>query len=197
MARTSNRMWYLVLVGFVALALVGGLISLQPYGTPLNWFARGAALLGYLAVFLAIISSAYMRELVRFFGRPFIKVHHSLSVAGLVLLTLHPLAVAWAGASLRILLPRFSSWTAFLQWGGPPAWFLITIASLTAVLRRTIGQNWRVIHVLNYVAFWLGTAHAFMIGTDLQHTIVKAIAILLALTVAETFIYRRLQRRRR
>jgi sulfoxide reductase heme-binding subunit YedZ len=196
-ARTSNRMWYLVLIGFVALVLVGGLISLEPYGTPLNWFTRGAALLGYLAVFLAIISSAYMRKLVRFFGRPFIKVHHRLSVAGLVLLTLHPLGVAWASASLRILLPRFGSWTAFLQWGGAPAWFLIAIASLTAVLRKTIGQNWRVIHVLNYVAFLLGTVHAFMIGTDLQRTIVKAIPVVLALAVAETFVHRRFQRRRR
>ena len=79
-----NRSWYLVLVGVVALIVVGGLISLRPYGRPLNWGIRGAALLGYLFIFFAIVSSAYMRRLVRIFGRPFIKVHHVASITGLV-----------------------------------------------------------------------------------------------------------------
>ena len=89
--KRTRRIWYLVLLGFVALTLVSGLIALQPYGTPLDRLVRGTAALGYLAIFLAIISSAYMRQLVRFFGRPFIQLHHILSVTGLVMVTLHPL----------------------------------------------------------------------------------------------------------
>jgi uncharacterized membrane protein len=84
--RKNRRIWYLALAGLVALILVSGLVASQPYGTPLNWFIRGAASLGYLAVFATIVSSAYMPQLVRFFGRPFIKVHHILSVTGLVLI---------------------------------------------------------------------------------------------------------------
>ena len=88
----SSKTWYLILVGVVALILVSGLISLRPHGTPLHWLIRGAALMGYLAVFLSVLSSAYMRQLIRLFGRPFIKVHHILSVTGLVAL-IRPLAL--------------------------------------------------------------------------------------------------------
>jgi sulfoxide reductase heme-binding subunit YedZ len=188
---------YLVLVGCVALALVGGLVSLQPYGMPLNWFTRGAALLGYLAIFLSIISSSTMRQLVRFFGRPFVRVHHILSVTGLILITLHPLGVAWSSASLRVFLPRFGSWLAFLQWGGPPAWYLIHIGSLAAVRRQSIGRNWRTIHLLNYAAFLLGTIHAILIGTDFQSTVAKAIAVALAIVIVALFIQKRFRGRKR
>lgn len=195
--KRTRRIWYLIPVGFVALALVGGLIAMQPSGTPLNRLVRGLAALGYLTIFLTTVSSAYVRSLVRFFGRPFIQVHHVLSVAGLTLITLHPLGVAWSSASLRVWLPRFDSWLAFLEWGGPPAWYLIAAASLAALLRKAIGQNWRTLHFLNYVAFVLGTAHAIMIGTDFQRPIVRAIPVALALVVVATLIRRRLQGRRR
>lgn len=195
--RRTRNTGYLVLLGFVGLALVSGAMSLQPHGSPLDWVIRGTALLGYLAVFLAIISSAYMRQLVRFFGRPFIQVHHILSVTGLALVTLHPLGVAWSSASLRVLLPRFDSWLVFLQLGGRPAWYLIAAASLAAALRKTVGPNWRAIHFLNYVAFLLGTAHAILIGTDFRHVVAKAVPAVLALAVIAVLIQKRLQRRRR
>ncbi|MBM4467708.1 MAG: ferric reductase, partial [Chloroflexi bacterium] len=153
----SRRTWYLVLAGILGLILVSGLISLQPYGSPLNWFIRGSGLMGYLALFLSVLSSAYMRQTSRLFGRPFVKVHHILTVTGLVLVTLHPLGVAINAGSLRVFLPRFDSWVVFLKLGGRPAWYLIAAASLAAVLRKTIGRNWRGIHALNYVAFLLVT----------------------------------------
>jgi sulfoxide reductase heme-binding subunit YedZ len=193
MAQTnrSRKTWYLVLVGIVALILVSGLISLQPYGSPLNWLIRGTALMGYMAIFLSAVSSAYMRQVYRVFGCPFIKVHHILSVTGLVLVTLHPVGVAIAAASPGVFLPRFDSWVTFLELGGRPAWYLIAAASLAAVLRRAIGRNWRGIHFLNYVAFLLATVHAIMIGTDLQYTIVKVVAVALALVIVVIFIQKR------
>jgi sulfoxide reductase heme-binding subunit YedZ len=189
--KKSGKTWYLVLIGIVALILVSGLISLRPYGTPLNWLIRGAALMGYLAIFLSIVSSAYMRQVIRLFGRPFIKVHHVLSVTGLVLVTLHPLGVAINARSLGVFLPRFDSWVVFLELGGRPAWYLVVAASLAAVLRKSIGRNWRTIHFLNYVVFLLGTVHAVMIGTDFQHTIVKAVSVALALVIVVIFIQKR------
>ena len=176
--------------------LISSLIALQPYGTPLNRVIRGAAMMGYLATFLAIVSSAYMRQMARVFGRPFIRVHHILSVTGLVLLTLHPLGVALDSATLRVFLPRFDSLPVFLQLGGRPAWYFIVAASLAAVLRKTF-KNWRVVHFLNYVAFLLATVHANMLGTDLQHAIVKAISVAMALVIVAIFIQKRLQARRR
>ena len=137
-----------------------------------------------------------MRRLVRFFGRPFVQVHHILSVTGLILVTLHPLGVAWSSASVRVFLPRFGSWLAFLQWGGPPAWYLLNAAALTAVLRKTIGPNWRAVHFLNYLAFWLGSVHAILIGTDFQRASVKTVPIAMAILVVATLIRKRFQRRR-
>ena len=195
--KMTRRIWYLILVGFAAVTLISGLITLQPYGTPLNRLVRGAAALGYFAIFSAIISSNYVRQLVHFFGRPFVQIHHILSVTGLVMVTLHPLGAAWLNMSLRVWLPRLDSWLTFLQWGGPPAWYLIAIASSASVLRKAIGQNWRVLHLLNYVAFFLGTVHAILIGTDFQHPIVRAVSVALALAVLATLIRKRFQRRRR
>jgi DMSO/TMAO reductase YedYZ heme-binding membrane subunit len=195
--RRPRKTEYFALAGLVALILVSGLISLQPYGSPINWITRGAALLGYLAIFLAIVSSAYLRQLVRFFGRPFVQVHHILSVTGLILITLHPLSVAWSSMSLGVLLPRFDSWRVFLQLGGRPAWYLIAAAALAAALRGVIGQRWRAIHLLNYAAFLLGTVHAILIGTDFQQPFIKAVAIIMAIVVVATLIQKRLQRGRR
>lgn len=191
---------YLVATGIVAVILIAGLIVLQPYGSPLNWFIRAAALLGYLTVFLSILSSTYMRELIRLFGRPSIQVHHILSITGLALITLHPLGVVLDWNSPRVLLPRFDSLSTFLQWGGPPALYLIVVALLAVLLRRSIGRGWRAIHALNYVGFLLGTVHAVMLGTDfagngLRPIIVKIVAVTLGLAVAATFVQKRLQRR--
>jgi sulfoxide reductase heme-binding subunit YedZ len=194
--RKSRKTWYLVLASLVALILVGTSIALRPYGTPLYWAIRGCALLGYLAIFLAIIISAYMRQMVRIFGRPFIQVHHILSVTGLVLITLHPLGVALYDRSLGVFVPLFDSWLVFLQLGGRPAWYLIGVASLAALLRKTFQQNWRAIHILNYLAFFLATVHAILIGTDFQPLIMKALPLAMSLVVVAIFIQKRLQRRR-
>ena len=195
--KKNRRIWYLALAGLVALILVSGLVALQPYGTPLNFFIRGAASLGYLAVFAAIISSAYMPQLVRFFGRPFIKVHHILSVTGLVLIALHPVGVAIDSRDPRVFLPRFDSWTIFLTLGGRPAWYLIGVAALAAALRKRIGQKWRAVHLLNYLAFWLATAHAILSGTNFQYAAMRVVAILMALAVVAIFVQKRLPKRKR
>jgi DMSO/TMAO reductase YedYZ heme-binding membrane subunit len=196
MAKRVRRTWPLVLIGVVALVLIGGIVALQPNITLLTWVVRTCALLGYLSVFLAVLSSAYMRQLVRTFGRPFVQTHHILSVTGLILITLHPLAVAWNFGSPGVFVPRFNSLTIFLQWGGPVAWYLVGIASLAALLRASLRQQWRAIHWLNYLAFLLATAHAILIGTDLRSIIVKILAILMALAVVGTFVHKQLQRRR-
>jgi DMSO/TMAO reductase YedYZ heme-binding membrane subunit len=93
---------------------------------------------------------------------------------------------------LNVFLPRFDSWVIFLQLGGRLAWYLIVTASLAAALRKVVGRNWRVIHLLNYVAFLLGTIHAVMIGTDFQSGITRAASIVLGFIVIATFIQKRL-----
>jgi sulfoxide reductase heme-binding subunit YedZ len=194
--RKSLSLWYLALVGILALALTIAVESLNLGGTPLNWAIRGAALLGYQSVFLAIVSSAYMRQLVRLFGRPFVQVHHVVSVTGLILITLHPLGVALDNATISVFVPRFDSVLVFLQLGGRLAWYLVALAALIALLRRSVGRPWRVIHMLNYIAFLLITVHANLIGTDLQYAVTRAISIVMALVIVGVFVRKRLRQRR-
>jgi DMSO/TMAO reductase YedYZ heme-binding membrane subunit len=187
---------YLILTGAAGLVLVAILIALEPFGGPLGWGIRAAAFLGYCAIFLAVISSAYMRQLFLLLGRPFIRVHHILSVTGLALATLHPLGVAVRSADLGVFLPKFSSLYLFLSLGGRMAWYLIGAAALAALLRKRIKASWRTVHYLNYVAFLLATAHAIMIGTDFVSPVMKTVAVVMALAVVGIFVQKRVQRSR-
>jgi methionine sulfoxide reductase heme-binding subunit len=197
MAKRVRRTWPLVLGWCIALVLIGSTIALQANITPLYWAVRTCALLGYLGVFSAVVSSAYMRPLVRYFGRPFIQTHHALSVTSLVLITLHPLAVALSFGSLNVFVPLFDSWSTFLRWGGRVAWYLLAIAALAALLRARFRQQWRAVHMLNYLAFFLATTHAILLGTDFQSTILKALVIAMAVVVVVTLIQKQIQRRQR
>ncbi len=91
-----------------ALSIVAIVISLDIYDFPRYTIIRGAALLGYLAVFLASLSSSFMRELTRFFGRPFIRIHHIIAVTGLVVLAVHALYNAWYSETLGVFIPNLT-----------------------------------------------------------------------------------------
>lgn len=196
---------YLVLAGLVLLAIVVGLLSLNPlqaHQSWLTWLARGAALFGYSSIFLTILSSAYLRQLVRFFGRSFVKVHHVASVAGLVAIGFHPVVVAVNTSSAAVFIPRFDSLLVFLTLGGRLAWYLVGVASLAALFRMRLRNYWRAVHYLNYIAFLLASIHASLLGTTffgrgIQGIVLKAVLAILALIVVYVFARRRMARRPR
>ncbi len=194
--RRRQGLRYLIAAGAMSLVIVGLLIALRPSGTPLGWMIRAAALLGYWAIFLAVISSAYTRELFQLLGHPFIKLHHGVALSGLILVTLHPLGVALRSSSLGVFVPAVSSLDAFLRLGGRPAWYLLGIAALAAAMRVRMKRSWRIIHYLTYAAFLLATVHAVMIGSDFVSPVMQALAIALAAVVAVSFARKRIKRQR-
>ena len=196
MAKRVRRTWLLVVIGMAALIVVGGLVALRPNLKPLTWAIHTSAVLGYLCVFTAALSSIYMRELVRWFGRPFVKTHHVVTVTGLVLITLHPLGVALNFGSLSVFVQMATSVEDFFRWGGRWAWYLIGIASLVALFRTRLRNQWRYVHWLNYLACTLATVHAVLLGSDFQSTAMKVIPIVLALALVAVFVQKRLQRSR-
>jgi sulfoxide reductase heme-binding subunit YedZ len=196
-SRRSKNTHYLVLAGVVLLALVAAIVATQPRPKPIFWIIRGAALLGYLSIFVSILSSAYMPQLVRFFGRPFAQVHHVASITGLAAMMVHPLMIAWNSATLSVFVPHLDSFVGFLTFGGRVVWPLAGLAALAAWLRKPIGKNWRVIHYLNYLAFWLVTVHAILIGSNFQSLAVRAIAVILALATVAVLVQKRLSQRKR
>lgn len=187
----KGNLWYLAVIGAAVLALVIVFEIIRPDDDPLSWVIRSAALLGYFCVFAAIASSAYMRRMTQFFGKPFLKVHHIVSITGLALITIHPLGVAWRALSLRVFIPDVSSWYRFLLLGGRPSWFLIVIAALVAVLRKPIGKNWKWLHYLNYLAFWLATAHGILIGSNVQNMPMRVLFVVLGLIVLGVMVKKR------
>jgi len=186
----------LILCGIVALLVTGGIVALDSRSTPLDGVIRAGALLGYLGVFMAALSSNYMRELTRYFGRSFITVHHIVSVTALVALAVHAVSVAWQMGSAAAFLPNFSSARLFFALGGRPAFWLLALTSLTALFRTAIGKNWKIIHWLNYVAFTLGTIHAQMIGTSFSHLGLRIVAWVMLAVLLGVFAWKRTRKQR-
>ena len=187
----------LIAIVVVTLVLVVGTVALDHLNTPLTGVIRVGALLGYIAVFLTSLASNYMRELTRYFGRTFIKLHHGASIVALASLMTHASAAALRSGTLRTFLPRFSSIQAFLSLGGRMAIWLFALTALTALFRRKLRKAWRPIHWLNYVAFLLGTVHGQMIGQSFQHLAVRIVSAAMALALIAVFVNKRVQRARR
>lgn len=195
--RRAKNTGVLILVAVVALILSIWPVAATPLSDGLSNVIRVAALLGYLGVFLAIVSSHYMRELTRYFGRSFIKVHHMVSIVALAAMWIHALGVAWNVRSLGAFLPNFTSLHTFLLLGGRPALWLILVATLAALWRGRMRKNWRTIHWLNYVAFFLASAHAILIGSDFRALGMQVLAIVLSLIVVGVFVLKRRPRKPR
>ncbi|MFP4343496.1 MAG: hypothetical protein ACLFU8_02275 [Anaerolineales bacterium] len=197
MALTPKNTWVLILSGLLAVALVVVVVLFIPPGSTLAGVLRIGALLGYLAVFLASLSSLYLRELTQYFGRSFVKVHHAVSVTALVALTLHAVSAAWQSGTVAVFLPSFASVRSFLALGGRPAFWLIAITSLTALFRASLGRSWRIIHWLNYLAFLLGTIHGQLIGTSFNSPLIRIVSGLMALVLVVVFVVKRVRKSRR
>ena len=195
-SKKSKNTWVLILCGVVALLLTIGIVALDSLSTPLDGVIRAGALMGYLGVFLAALSSNYMRELTRFFGRSFIKVHHIVSITALIALTIHAVGIAWRAGSVATFVPSFASWQLFFSLGGRPAFWILAVTSLTALFRTTIGKNWKIIHWLNYLVFILGTNHAQMIGPNFQHLGVRIVSGIMALVLIGVFVWKRTRKLR-
>jgi methionine sulfoxide reductase heme-binding subunit len=189
--RKPLNTWLLIMGVVVALSVAGGVVALDPLTAPVEGLLRMGAILGYLTVFLATVSSNYMRELTRYFGRAFVKVHHVASVTALVALLVQVASVAWRVGNLSVFVPVLCSVRAFFSQGGRVALPLLLIAAAVAVFRKKIGKRWKTLHWLNYVAFFLGTIHAQMIGRNFQHLGVRILSIVMAVGVVSVFLLKR------
>ncbi len=63
---------------------------------------------GFIALSVAAILTPFIKEVTLFFKKSFIKVHHYFAAAGLLMITLHPIAVAILFVNPSILYPTLS-----------------------------------------------------------------------------------------
>ncbi len=155
-------------------------------------FLRFFALFGLLTLFVSSIMSAFTKEIYQIFGKPFKKVHHIVAYTGLSLIILHPIFLAIALKSANVFVPRFDSWSAFWQFAGIPALYLIILATVAGLLQPRIKKWWRYVHALNYIALLFGVIHGMLLGTNLSTSLFLKIVYgsLLVLSTA-AFVYKR------
>ncbi len=171
--------------------LISGILMLslfQEKDNPLRMVDRATGLFAYFFIFLAILSSEYMIQMKKVFGKGFIAIHHFLAKIGILLMILHPIAFAFEEKSASVLVPVFYPLMDFLELAGRPAFYLIIIAVSAGFYRKKLGRKWIKLHYLNYIAFLLIFIHAWLIGTDLQSGIMQLIWITMALIVVVVFI---------
>jgi len=191
--RTRRLRWAIYITLLVqVIAVLYTLFQMPEPG--LGMLGRGAALFGYTALFWSILSSEYMREMRKVFGRPFLKIHHSLAVIAWGLILTHPVSFALLSKDATVLVPVFSPFRTFLQLAGRPALYLVGVATVAGLLRRSIKKNWKVVHWLNYMAFLLVFIHAWLIGTDLASGLLRFIWATMAAIVLIVFARKRLGR---
>ncbi len=178
---------YIVITAIVALILYA--LFQKPEET-VKMIYRAAGTLGYLFIFLAIVSSEYMARTKKILGAGFIKAHHSLSRLGVLLIVIHPLAFAVEEQSILVFLPVFYPPDKFLELAGRPALYLFLLAAGVAVYRKKY-RNWRKVHYLNYLAFLLVSVHAVLIGTDFESNLSRTLALVMTVIVMGIFVHKR------
>jgi sulfoxide reductase heme-binding subunit YedZ len=192
--RTIMRLGFIMALA-VQLIAVAGTLTLRR--SPALWMVlRASALLGYIALFWAIVSSEFVREWRKLFGMPFLRSHHSLSVAAWVLILAHPLANVATFGDVSVFVPVFSSVRSFLTLAGRPALYLIALSTTAALLRKRIGAAWKYVHRVNFVAFHLVFAHAWLLGSDLRAPLMRLLWATMAAIVLGIAVRKALPRSR-
>jgi len=191
-AGQQTRRRVLVYAGVISLIAINLVVWWRTPTTPLNMSARLAALLGYTALFLAISSTEYAPQVRRVLGVRFLRMHHFLAIGGLILIVVHPLAMALEGQGLSIFVPRLDTVMTAFRNGGRIAIYLFPLGALAACQRRRL-SFWRTVHFLNYVALLLACVHGLLLGTDLRGTVLTVLWPVMAASAAAIFIHKRLQ----
>lgn len=184
-----EKRWQLIfLVTFIAAIIA--YILLQAIDTPLEMIDRAAGLFAYYFIFLAILSSEYMKQMKKVFGQGFIRIHHHLARLGISLMLLHPIAFAFEKQSISVFIPVFYPFMEFLELAGRPALYLVIIAVAVGVYRKHFIRKWKKIHYLNYPAFLLIFIHSWLIGTDLNSGIMQLLWVCMALVISAIFVHK-------
>lgn len=183
---------YLIYIAIVVLYLIQFIFMLLVgIGDPLAFIYRLAGIFGLTSLFIATILSSFMKQIAKIFETTYIRLHHYFSIAGLILITVHPVVMVFAFGTLTIFIPDFTSWNAFWALAGRPALYIAYVATLGGLLRKKIQEYWKYIHGLIYVAFFFGAVHGLLIGTDLANPFMFVLYIGMTIIVILNLIYKR------
>ena len=188
--------WLVIAVIFVLFAIPVAVVAANPSISPLTTGIRIAGLTGFVALAGAMIMTPFLPEIYRNFGRPFLRIHHLFAVAGIVLVTLHPVLLAIRVMTVAVFLPAFGSLYEFFALGGRLALILMYGALAGVFLRAAIPAGWRALHALMWVVLVLALLHGMLIGTDFREPLIGALFTTLTIAALGAFFAKRIKRRR-
>ncbi|MEX2755219.1 MAG: hypothetical protein Q6365_007470, partial [Candidatus Sigynarchaeota archaeon] len=138
-----TRNGYLVIIGWIALyATITVVYFLTQFHSD-DVLVRFFALFGITSLLNAAIMSAFTRQLYKNLGVAFLKLHHLFAIAGLVLITLHPVALTFI-RGLQVFIPDFSSWYTFWSLAGRPAVYIAYVGVVSVLLSKHINKHRRI-----------------------------------------------------
>jgi len=183
--------FFSLLVGFaLAISLIAfTLTSSNSYNLAIRLFALN----GFIALSIATILTAFLKEVTLFFKKPFTRIHHYFAAVGLVLITLHPIVLAIQMVNIGVFLPNLNSLYLFLFFGGRQALIIIYIAVAAVLLRRKILAYWRPFHALMYLALFFGIVHADLSGADFKNWVILLVFNGLFVAALAAFAWKRWQ----
>jgi DMSO/TMAO reductase YedYZ heme-binding membrane subunit len=189
---------WLFILGVIGLYITITALALENPGIdPLYLAVRLCALYGLAALAISAAMTPFVREITQALGRPFLTIHQTFAILGLIFITLHPVFFAISAMDILVFIPRFDSWLIFWELAGRPALYIAYIAAAAALLRRKIPKYWRTFHYLTYIVLFFAILHGNLIGTDFQNPILMIIFnVLFAITIF-TFVLRRYQKNQR
>lgn len=188
--------WLVIAVIFVLFAIPVAVVAANPSISPLTTGIRIAGLTGFVALAGAMIMTPFLPEIYRNFGRPFLRIHHLFAVAGIILVTLHPVLLAIRVMTVAVFLPAFGSLYEFFALGGRLALILMYGALAGVFLRAAIPAGWRALHALMWVVLVLALLHGMLIGTDFREPLMGALFTTLTIAALGAFFAKRIKRRR-
>jgi predicted ferric reductase len=192
-----KRKSILALLGITGLAVIIALLFLPeallevPEEGLVHILVRLFGLYGYMFLGVATVITPFLKEVTQAFGKPFLRIHHIFSIFSLVFITLHPIFNAVDSINLSVFVPRFDSWEIFWMLAGRPAFIILYIALIAAVLRAKAPKYWRPFHALMYVVLLFGIVHANLIGDDFENLGIMIIFNALFLASIASFVFKR------
>ncbi len=181
-----------VILGLYAAIII--LFLTIPSPNTYNFLVRFFALTGFYCIAIATLMTPFVKEIYKEFGKPFMKIHHIFAAIGITGATLHPVIFAIQVSDIAVFLPDISSWIAFWELAGRPAFILVYIAVGAAILQRKIPKYWRAIHSMIYVVLIFVYFHAYLIGTDFDNLGILIIFTILFVASMGAFVFKRLQK---
>jgi sulfoxide reductase heme-binding subunit YedZ len=133
--------------------------------------SRAAGIVALLAASVAVALGLMMSTRLRTRLGDMRVIHESLSLATMVALAVHALALLGDGylnpSLADVTIPFASAYERLWMGAGLVAGWMFVILGLSYYIRGGIGpQRWRMLHRFTALAWVLGVGHALMMGTD-------------------------------